>query len=60
MHSDEFEKAFSEFLDGREYDSAAEGLFTIVRLAFAAGWKAGKEHGKTSSELLEYAETRRQ
>ena len=50
MYSDEFEKAFSEFLDGTEYDSAAEGLFTIVRLAFAAGWKAAEAHGRPRLE----------
>lgn len=36
----DFEKAFSDFLDRREYDEAESALFTIVRIAFMAGWKA--------------------
>ena len=40
MHSNEFEHAFSEFLDRREYDEAESALFAMVRIAFAAGWKA--------------------
>ena len=40
MYSDEFEIAFSNFLDCREYDDAQEYIFSIVRAAFSAGWKA--------------------
>ncbi|MEL7610397.1 MAG: hypothetical protein AAGU74_12970 [Bacillota bacterium] len=42
MYSNEFEKAFSDFLDGREYDQAESALFAIVRIAFIAGWKAAE------------------
>ena len=40
MMSNDFEKAFSDFLDRREYDQAENALFSIVRIAFLAGWKA--------------------
>ena len=40
MHSNEFEFAFSEFLDRHEYDEAEQALFSIVRAAFQAGWLA--------------------
>ena len=40
MYSNEFEHAFSEFLDRHEYDEAENALFSIVRIAFAAGWQA--------------------
>ena len=40
MHTNEFEEAFSNFLDRHEYDEAENYLFSMVRLAFAAGWKA--------------------
>lgn len=40
MHSNDFEKAFDDFLDRREYDQAENALFAMVRIAFAAGWKA--------------------
>ena len=36
----EFEKAFDNFLDRREYDQAENALFSMVRIAFTAGWKA--------------------
>ena len=40
MMSNEFEKAFSEFLDRQAYDEAEAALFDVVRAAFLAGWKA--------------------
>ena len=40
MMSDNFEKAFSDFLERREYDQAENALFSMVRIAFLAGWKA--------------------
>lgn len=40
MYSNEFEYAFSEFLDRHEYDEAQEYLFSMIRIAFAAGWQA--------------------
>ena len=40
MHSDRFEYEFSKFLDRHEYDEAENYLFSMVRLSFAAGWKA--------------------
>jgi len=36
----DFEKAFSDFLDRREYDSAESALFSMARIAFTAGWLA--------------------
>ena len=40
MNSNEFEEAFSDFLDRHEYDEAENYLFLMVRLAFSAGWQA--------------------
>lgn len=40
MNRDDFEYAFSEFLDRHEYDEAENYLFAMVRIAFAAGWTA--------------------
>ena len=40
MYSNEFEEAFSNFLERHEYDEAEHYLFMMVRMAFAAGWKA--------------------
>ena len=36
----DFEKTFDDFLDRREYDQAENALFSMVRIAFTAGWKA--------------------
>ena len=38
MYSNDFEYAFSEFLDRHEYDEAQEYLFSMIRIAFSAGW----------------------
>lgn len=35
-----FEEAFGNFLDRHEYDEAETALFSMVRIAFLAGWKA--------------------
>ena len=43
MMSNEFEEAFSEFLDRQAYDEAESALFDVVRAAFLAGWKAAGE-----------------
>ncbi|WP_294852437.1 hypothetical protein [uncultured Oscillibacter sp.] len=40
MMSNDFEKAFSDFLERREYDQAENALFAMVRISFLAGWKA--------------------
>lgn len=40
MQTNQFEQAFSDFLDRREYDQAENALFSMVRIAFLAGWKA--------------------
>ena len=40
MYTNEFEQAFSSFLERHEYDEAENYLFSMMRLAFAAGWKS--------------------
>ena len=40
MYTNEFEEAFSDFLDRHEYDEAENALFAMVRIAFSAGWQA--------------------
>ncbi len=40
MQTNQFEQAFSDFLDRHEYDQAENALFSMVRIAFLAGWKA--------------------
>lgn len=53
MQTDDFEAAFSAFLDRREYDELVQCLFTFVRAAFLAGWKAaGGEAPEPQPPLL--------
>lgn len=53
MYSNEFEAAFSDFLDRHEYDEAEQYLFSMVRLAFAAGWRAAGGVPPQSERLYE-------
>lgn len=36
----DFEKSFGDFVDRREYDQAESALFSMIRIAFKAGWLA--------------------
>lgn len=53
MHSNEFEGAFSNFLDRTEYDKAANALFAITRAAFQAGWLAAGGQPPVPQKLFE-------
>ena len=54
MMTDEFEKAFGEFLDTEDYDrlqeKQQESLFLAARQAFAAGWQAALRAVSASGE----------
>ena len=53
MYSNEFEEAFANFLDRHEYDEAESYLFSMVRLAFAAGWTAAGGQPPQSEAVYE-------
>ena len=53
MYSKDFEHAFSEFIDQQEYDEAENALFSIVRAAFIAGWKAAGGTPPQSQKIFE-------
>ncbi len=36
----DFEKAFSDFLESKEYDKGEGALFSMFRIAYQAGWVA--------------------
>ena len=38
--TDEFEEVFDNFLESQKYDDAEDAIFSLVRAAFIAGWKA--------------------
>jgi hypothetical protein len=49
----DFEKAFSDFIDRREYDGAQNALFDMVRISFKAGWEAAGGNPPTSQSVIE-------
>ena len=53
MMSNEFEKAFSDFLDRREYDQAENAVFAMVRISFLAGWKAAGGDSPQSQKIFQ-------
>ena len=53
LYSDNFEKAFSDFLERREYDQASNALFSMVRIAFIAGWKAAGGEPPPPQKVIE-------
>ena len=53
MYSNEFESAFSAFLERHEYDEAENYLFSMLRLAFAAGWQSAGGAPPQSERIFE-------
>lgn len=53
MHTNDFEAAFSQFLDRHEYDEAENALFAMVRIAFSAGWQAAGGAPPQSERIYE-------
>ena len=49
----DFERAFSDFLDRREYDEAENALFSMGRIAFLAGWNAAGGHPPKPQKVIE-------
>ncbi len=53
MNSNDFELAFGNFIDRREYDEAANALHSIVRIAFTAGWNSAGGDPPTPHKIFE-------
>lgn len=53
MYTNEFEEAFSNYLERREYDEAEHYLFSVIRSAFCAGWKAAGGEAPKAERLFE-------
>ena len=51
--SNDFEEAFSSFLERREYDEAENALFSMVRTAFLAGWKSAGGEPPVPQKIFE-------
>ena len=60
MYCNEFEDAFSAFLERHEYDEAENYLFMMVRIAFAAGWKAAGGQPPKQERIFELLTTPKQ
>jgi len=48
----DFELSFSDFIDSTEYDKAEGAVFSLVRLAYKAGWLAAGGESLASSKPL--------
>lgn len=59
MMNNDFEEAFSKFLERREYDDAEAALFSMVRTAFLAGWKAAGGEPPVPQKVFEVMEFRK-
>ena len=57
MYTNEFEEAFASFLDRHEYDEAEQYLFSMIRLAFAAGWKSAGGEPPKAERIYELIRT---
>lgn len=53
MMSDKFETAFEQFMEEKEYEKTESLLFSALRLAFAAGWKAAGGERETEESVRE-------
>lgn len=49
----DFEKAFGDFIDRREYDCAENALFSMVRISFTAGWLAAGGNPPKPTKIIE-------
>lgn len=49
----DFEKSFSDFLDRKEYDRAENALFSMVRIAYKAGWLAAGGSAPPPQKVVE-------
>jgi hypothetical protein len=45
MNSDNYEKAFDEFLESEEYERVQAAMFELTRAAFRSGWIASSNNG---------------
>ena len=57
--NNDFEEASSKFLERREYDDAEAALFSMVRTAFLAGWKAAGGEPPVPQKVFELMEFRK-
>lgn len=49
----DFEKAFADFIDRREYDEAESALFSMIRTSFIAGWESAGGNPPKSQPIVE-------
>ena len=55
----DYEKAFSNFIDRREYDKAENALYSMIRISFTAGWLAAGGNPPQPQKVVELVRPRR-
>jgi len=53
LQSNDFEQAYADFIDRREYDEAQSAFFSMVRTSFSAGWQAAGGDPPTPHKIFE-------
>ena len=48
----DFEKAYGDFIDRKEYDAAQNALHDMVRISFKAGWEAAGGNAPPSQPVV--------
>lgn len=49
----DFERAFDNFIERREYDKAENALFSMIRISFNAGWLAAGGKSPEPQRIVE-------
>jgi hypothetical protein len=49
----DFEASFGDFIERREYDKAESALFSMIRIAFTAGWLAAGGNPPKPQKIVE-------
>jgi hypothetical protein len=53
VQSNDFEKAYGDFIDRKEYDRAAQALHDMVRISFTEGWNAAGGDPPSPNKIFE-------
>ena len=54
MQTNEFEGAFSNYLESNDCEEASGALFDIIRRSFLAGWQAARGEAPESPDKIIY------
>lgn len=50
----DFEVAFGDFMNCKEYDKVEDDLFALARTAFMAGWAASRHEADQAQKIVHF------